>query len=64
MILGWTTVSILVVWEANGLFYARSSIIAFKIAPPSKGSGSLLVQAILGLRRSRLTPYRGYKRTP
>ena len=34
-----TTVSILVVWKANG-FYARGSVIAFKIAPPSKGGGS------------------------
>ena len=33
------TVSILVVWKANG-FYARGSVIAFKIAPPSKGGGS------------------------
>ena len=34
-----TTVSIFIVWKANG-FYARGSVIAFKIAPPSKGSGS------------------------
>ena len=34
-----TTVSILLVWKANG-FYARGSVIAFKIAPPSKGGGS------------------------
>ena len=34
-----STVSILVVWKANG-FYARGSVIAFKIAPPSKGGGS------------------------
>ena len=34
-----TTVSILVVSKANG-FYARGSVIAFKIAPPSKGGGS------------------------
>ena len=33
------TVSILVVWKANG-FYGRGSVIAFKIAPPSKGGGS------------------------
>ena len=36
---GLTTVFILVVWKANG-FYARGSVIAFKIAPPSKGGGS------------------------
>ena len=29
------TVSTLLVWKANG-FYARGSVIAFKIAPPSK----------------------------
>ena len=29
----------LVVWKANG-FYARGSVIAFKIAPLSKDSGS------------------------
>ena len=34
-----STVSILVVWKANG-FYARGSVIAFKIAPPSKGGGN------------------------
>ena len=34
-----TTVSTLLVWKANG-FYARGSVIAFKIAPPSKGGGS------------------------
>ena len=34
-----STVSILVVWKANG-FYDRGSVIAFKIAPPSKGGGS------------------------
>ena len=28
-----TTVSILLLWKANG-FYARGSVIAFKIAPP------------------------------
>ena len=33
------TVSTLLVWKANG-FYARGSVIAFKIAPPSKGGGS------------------------
>ena len=32
-------VSILLVWKANG-FYVRGSVIAFKIAPPSKGGGS------------------------
>ena len=36
---GYTTVSILLVWKANG-FYARDSVIAFKIAPPSEGGGS------------------------
>ena len=34
-----STVSILVVWKVNG-YYARGSVIAFKIAPPSKGGGS------------------------
>ena len=34
-----TTISILVVRKANGL-YARGSVIAFKIAPLSKGGGS------------------------
>ena len=34
-----TTVFILLVWKANG-FYVRGSVIAFKIAPPGKGSGS------------------------
>ena len=34
-----STVSTLLVWKANG-FYARGSVIAFKIAPPSKGGGS------------------------
>ena len=33
------TVSILVVWKANG-FYAQGNVIAFKIVPPSKGGGS------------------------
>ena len=36
---GLITVSTLLVWKANG-FYARGSVIAFKIAPPSKGGGS------------------------
>ena len=36
---GLTTVSILVVWKANGNF-ARGSVSAFEIAPPSKGGGS------------------------
>ena len=34
-----TTVTTVLVWKANG-FYARGSVIAFKIAPPSKGGGS------------------------
>ena len=37
-----TTVSILVAWKANG-FYARGSVIAFKIAPPSKGGSSTIL---------------------
>ena len=36
---GITTVSIIVVWKAHG-FHARGSVIAFKIAPPSRSSGS------------------------
>ena len=38
-----TTVFILVVWKAND-FYTQGSIIAFKIAPPSKGGGSYNVK--------------------
>ena len=38
---GLITVSILVVWKANG-FYARGSVNAFKIASPSKSDGTVV----------------------